>query len=181
MPSPGEIYPPDLLDRIESRTVAGEWEGTVWRHMFADHPPSVVNVRGARWNPPTVGAIYTSLSRETALAEADYMIAMQPLRPRAERKLYELQVTIERVVDLTDPTDLEALGVSEEALGSIDMAPCRYVGEMVNWFGFGGLIVPSARHTGSNLVIYEGNLGERFSFEIVSCTLISAPDTPETP
>ncbi len=175
MPSSGRIYPPDLLDRIEAREVGG-WEGTAWRHMFGDFPPTRVNVRGARWNPPTVGAIYASLSRETALAEADYYIAMQPLRPSVERRVYELHVAIERVVDLTDRADLAALGVNEEAVGSNDMAPCRLVGEMVSWLGYGGMLVPSARATGSNLVIYEGNLGESFGFDEVSCTVIPEPE-----
>jgi RES domain. len=44
----------------------------------------------ARWNPAGVAAIYASLTREGALAEAEHQIAIQPIRPRARRSLYPL-------------------------------------------------------------------------------------------
>jgi RES domain-containing protein len=46
--------------------------------MFGDYPPDAENILGARWNPPGVAAIYTSLTREGALAEAEHQIAIQP-------------------------------------------------------------------------------------------------------
>lgn len=51
--------------------------------MFGDYPPDAENTRGARWNPAGVAAIYTSLTREGVLAEAEHQIAIQPIRPRA--------------------------------------------------------------------------------------------------
>ena len=38
------------------------------------------NTRGARWNPPGLAAIYTSEERDTAIAEGQHAIDMQPLR-----------------------------------------------------------------------------------------------------
>jgi RES domain-containing protein len=63
-------YPPELLDRLQALTPA-PWSGQVFRHMFGSYPPDAENTRGARWNPPGVAAIYTSLTREGALAEAE--------------------------------------------------------------------------------------------------------------
>ncbi len=95
------IYPPEMLDILQS-AVMSAFEGVVYRHMFADYPPSLSNTAGARWNPPLVPAIYTSRERETSLAEAEYAIATQPLRPKAKRTLYTLRVALKNVVDLTD-------------------------------------------------------------------------------
>jgi RES domain-containing protein len=64
------IYPPDMLDILQSATVSA-WDGTVYRHMFGSHPATRSNTEGARWNAPGLEAIYTSCERETALAEAD--------------------------------------------------------------------------------------------------------------
>jgi len=60
------------------------WSGSVWRHAFADDPPDKANGRGARWNPPGTDALYASLERDTAIAEAEHQMAMQPARPRAD-------------------------------------------------------------------------------------------------
>jgi hypothetical protein len=42
--------------------------------------------------PSGVAAIYTSLAREGALAEAAHQIAMQPIPPRARRTIYTLEL-----------------------------------------------------------------------------------------
>lgn len=57
---------PTILARLAALD-AGPWSGEVWRHTFADSPPDKRNVRGARWNPPGVEALYTSLDEATAL------------------------------------------------------------------------------------------------------------------
>lgn len=72
------LYPPELLDRLQAITPA-PWAGQAFRHMFGDYPPDAENTRGARWNPPGVAAIYTSLARDGALAEAEHQIAVQPI------------------------------------------------------------------------------------------------------
>jgi hypothetical protein len=72
-----------LLAEFETR----EWEGQVWRDTFADYPVNRTNLRGARWNPAGVEALYVSLSRETALAEAEHQFDIQPLRPTATRSI----------------------------------------------------------------------------------------------
>ena len=78
------FYDHELLDALQSLGSV-VWQGLVYRHMFANYPPHLENRRGARWNPPDVPAIYTSLERQTVLAEAEHHIASQPLLPRAAR------------------------------------------------------------------------------------------------
>lgn len=132
---------------------AGPWSGQVWRHTFADSPPDKRNVRGARWNPPGLEALYASLDEATAIAEADYLIAVQPLRPRATRTLHRLEIALRSVVDLGDPSLLERLGVDEQALVSDDHAACQAVGAAAAFLHLDGIIVPSARSPGHNIVI----------------------------
>jgi hypothetical protein len=68
------IYEPQFLDFLQEQE-GGNWDGEVFRHMFADYPPHRENTGGARWNPSGVAAIYTSLKRATALAESEYQIS----------------------------------------------------------------------------------------------------------
>jgi RES domain-containing protein len=70
--------------------------------MFADYPPDRENTLGARWNPPGVPAIYTSLSRDGVVAEAEYQLSMEPLRPKVRRTVYELSVRLSSVLDIND-------------------------------------------------------------------------------
>jgi RES domain-containing protein len=135
--------------------------------MFADYPPSRANTLGARWNPPDVAAIYTSVAREAALAEADYHISLQPFRPRVKRTVYEIRVALANVVDLQSKELLAGLGVGEAELQSDDHSACRLVGGGVAWLGHDGLLVPSARHAMSNLVIFPTAQMPDAEFEVI--------------
>jgi hypothetical protein len=121
------VYSPELLDLLQAIDPA-PWTGQAFRHMFGDHPPDAENTRGARWNPPGIAAIYTSLTRGGALAEAEHQIAIQPIRPRARRTVYTLEITLASVLDLTDPALLQNLGVGPAELAADDMIACRQLG-----------------------------------------------------
>jgi RES domain-containing protein len=153
-----EKFEPDraLLDRL-SALEPRAWSGTVWRHTFADNPPDKTNARGARWNPPGVEVLYTSLDRSTAIAEADHLIEIQPVRPRAKRTIHRLEIGLKFLLDLSDRALLATLGVDDEALSSDDHSRCRAVGGAAAFLHFDGIIVPSARTPGHNIVIlFEG-------------------------
>lgn len=168
------IYPPEMLDILQSAAVSS-WAGTVYRHMFGALPPARSNTTGARWNAPPLGAIYASCERETALAEAEYYIVSQPLRPKARRMLYTIRVSLKNVADLTAPGLLPLLGITDDVLTGSDQLPCRLIGGAVNWLGHDGLLVPSARRVGgTNLVIYQQDPSTDV-FEITSEEIIS-PD-----
>jgi RES domain-containing protein len=151
------VHDPALLDALE-RLDTERWAGRVYRHMLGSAPPELANERGARWNPPGTSALYTSLAETTAKAEGDHVIAMQPVPPRATRTVYELDVSIENLLDLTDAGRLAAIGVTEEDFESIPWEPCQRVGGAVAWLGYDGLLIPSVRDSdGSNLVIFTAN------------------------
>jgi RES domain-containing protein len=165
------VYPPELLDLLQEAQV-GALEATVYRHMFADYRPDLANTRGARWNPPDVPAIYTSLQRETALAEAEFRISLDAFRPRVKRTLYELRIELGEVLDLSSREELLAVGVGEAELTSDDPQACQLVGGAVAWLGCDGLLVPSARHDGTNLVIFPAAQDPDALFEVTHTELV---------
>jgi RES domain-containing protein len=112
------IHDPALLDVLE-RFSAERWAGRVYRHILGSASPELVNERGARWNPPGTPALYTSLAETTAKAEGNHVIAMQPVPPRAKRTIYELDVSVAKLLDLTDAKRLNSVGVPDEDLASI--------------------------------------------------------------
>ena len=151
-------YDPVLLDALEALP-APDWQGRVWRHMFNDYTPDRVNTSGARWNPPGVGAIYTALLRQTALAEGQHAIDSQTRRTYAKRVLYEVEVSVAALVDLTPPGALAAVGLTIDDVLADSHDACQRVAGAAAWLERGGLLVPSARHAGSNLVILVNGLG----------------------
>ncbi len=159
------VDPAELLERLAALPPE-PWQGTAFRHMFGSYPPDRENTSGARWNPAGVAAIYTSLSRAGALAEAEHQIAVQPIPPRAQRSLYELEVALGGVFDLTDLALLAELGIDQNALGADDMLACREVGAAAASLNCGGILVPSARAEATNLVIFAANLGAEARFDV---------------
>ncbi len=150
----------DLLDAIAALPVIG-FDGGTWRHMFGDNPPELANTGGARWNPPGVDAIYSSLERETAIAEGDYRLQLEPIRPRAKRTVYRLTVRLASVVDLRSPEVRRRLGLSDADLADLTMSKTSAVGGAVEWLGHDGMLVPSMRAEGTNLVIFPNRMEER--------------------
>ena len=122
--------------------------------MFAAYRPDQENTLGARWNAPEVPAIYTSLDRDVVIAESEHQIRAQPNRPWAKRSIYRIAVALENVVDLTDWSVLRRLKLSPDMLQDVDLSRCQQIGSAAEHLGHDGLLVPSARVEGTNLVIY---------------------------
>lgn len=166
------IHDPDLLDAME-RLGSESFEGvTVWRHMFNDNPPELSNTRGARWNPAGLAAIYTSEERETAIAEGQHAIDLQPLRPRARRYVYELRVSARKVLRIR-PADFSVLGLDPSDLASDDHAACQRVGAHAAFLGYDAIVVPSARRDGSNVIIFVNAPAAEAVFERINREEIS--------
>lgn len=161
----------DLLNRLQD-IEPSSWTGIAFRHVFGENDPLRENTRGARWNPPEVPAIYTSLSRDGALAEADFLLSLQTPRPRVNRTIYQVEVDLGSVVDLSDPRVLARLGVSAQALHEIDWSVCQPIGAGVEWLGNDGLIVPSARSVGRNLVIFPNQMKANSKLSILDTEVI---------
>jgi len=125
------VHRVELLDALE-QAPSRSLETTAWRHMFGERPPDQENTAGSRWNPAGVAAIYLSLTRDGVIAEGDHSITVQPFRPRARRFVYAVALTIENVLDLSDPIDLARTGLSDADLAADDHTACREVGAVTS-------------------------------------------------
>jgi len=125
----------------------------VFRYTFGDTPALRENTLGARWNPPDVAAIYTSLKHETLLAEMEYRLGLDPVTPTRPANIFKIKVVLGRVVDLRDPQLFRNLGIDPRAYSDDDLGMCQRIGRTVEWLECEGLMVPSARHAGANLVM----------------------------
>ena len=143
-------YPRALLERLGALP-ARAWSGRTFRWTFPGTPPDRANSRGARWNPPGIAALYTSLSRDGVLAESNYLISAQGIAPTRARHIHTFELSLRSVLEVTDRMLLARLGVDEDALGSVDLSNCQRVGGAVERLGHDGLVVPSARSAADNL------------------------------
>lgn len=159
------------LENVLATLQSVAWSGRVHRVMLNDYPPDRENTQGARWNPPDVAAIYTCFEPAVCIAEVEYNLTHQPrpVRPDLRKTLYEIEVTLAAVVDLTPLLPrLEEIGLGMAQLFADDMKASQEIGRLVTWFGYDGLIVPSARFEGRNLVIYPGRANENYTFAAIS-------------
>jgi RES domain-containing protein len=135
--------------------------------MFGTFSPERQNSRGARWNPPETPAIYTSLTRETVLAEADYYINLQPFRPRAVRKIYRIDIALHSVLDLSSWESLASLGIDRSAFSALNYIGTQMIGGAAEWLKHDGILVPSARGPGINLVIFPNQQSQDYRFQVL--------------
>jgi RES domain-containing protein len=151
---------------------AQPWHGTLYRVMLGDYPADRENVVGARWNPPGVGAIYTSELAATAIAEVDYHLRQQsqPIRRDLKRTLYEIHVELGAVVDLAQSLSrLAKIGIDETKLMADDMQISQAIGKTITWLDRDGLRVPSMRAAGCNAVVYPSWAKEElYRFSVIS-------------
>lgn len=156
-------FDPNLLDALEASEV-GRVEGTVWRQIV--DPTSVMrpNQRGGRWNRPGTEALYCSLTPETATAEIDHLVNSQPVPITRQRRTFAMDVRLSRVVDLRSETWAQHLTAPYDPT---DVPQCQAIGAAVAWLECGGLIVPSQRYEGDNLIIFVANLDHDDSLEPV--------------
>ena len=150
---------PELLERLEG-CAQRPFEDTVFRVAWADASPTQgSSVARGRWNSPGSGfeVLNTSLTSECAAAEFEAFWSLFEQRPDRPALNWTVKVRLERVVEL-DFEQLEELGVRRSDYEGRDYSRTQEVSDGLNYLGCDGLIVPSARHEGRNLVVYIQNL-----------------------
>lgn len=171
------IYDPELLDKLQE-VEPGPWAGRVYRYMFGEQEPTRPNTRGARWNPPGVAAIYTTLDTDTLKAEIEYRLQLDVVRPRVSPQLYTIEIELSEVLDLSTRGVLQHLGLTDEQLAGVDYRACQEIGGAVAWLEHDGLLVPSARRSGGvNLVIFPTSQGADAKFELIESTELPLTET----
>lgn len=115
---------------------------------------------GGRYNPPNqFAALYTSLAAATAAEEVARGLRLRGIDPEQFPEgaywVYELEVKLEAVLDLTDPDVLRRSGIQRALLTGADVIPTREIAAQARELGYQALLVPSAaRPDTKNLVIF---------------------------
>jgi RES domain-containing protein len=131
-------------------------------------------IRGGRWNPAGLVALYAAFQATTVRAE---LARGAERRGLPEESIYPVVlVEIEvgaQVIDLSDPARLEALGIASPFSVLAPIEVTQKIGRAAARQSVGALIVPSVVTRGDNAVIFPDNLGG--DVEVVRKRRVSSP------
>jgi RES domain-containing protein len=122
---------------------------------------------GGRFNPPNeFAALYTSLDRTTAANEVARGLRQRGIDPGQFPEgawwVYELEVSLESVLELTDVDVLQKSGLERDSLTGSDVNATRQIAAEARAQGYEALLVPSAAVSGSkNLIIFPDKVSSR--------------------
>ena len=167
-----------------SSLTAVSFERSVYRAVVERFKDKVLSTEGNRFFPGRYhlsgegGILYTSLTKEIALKE----IERHANRTMLQGKLVmaEINIMLDKVLDLTQESTLKILGLSKNDLISSDYSITHAISMTARQAGLRGLIVPSATSAGDNLIIFENNLGKGCLIEIDDISLVNRQvDSPK--
>lgn len=153
--------PKALLDAIESQAPIS-FRGDLWRVVTDGFDPLRPSRAGGRWDDGSFDVLYTSTARDGALAESWFHATKgQPLVPsKITKRLYQIEAELYRVLDLSEDGKLASLGVNMATYGRLsylqrteEYLSLQQIGEVAFFHEYEAIIVPSARHPATNVVI----------------------------
>lgn len=149
----------ELLDALESRP-SEAFSGETWRVTAKGRDALRPSTAGGRWSPAgEFEVLYTSLARAGALAEIGYRLSLEPVWPsRLEHELHRITARTANSLRFADVGGLSALGVDVRRYASFDYAVTQAIAAAAFFLEFDGLIVPGARSSELNLVIFTEKL-----------------------
>jgi len=154
----------DALEAIGAETFASQ----VWRVTRKGRDPLRPGAAGGRWSlPGGFEVLYTSLEKAGALAEVGFRLSLEPVWPsRLQHEIHALSARLGRALRLADLGKLQTLGVDTARYAGFDYAATRAIAAAAHFLEFDGLIVPSARHTCLNAVIFPDRLNGNAGIEV---------------
>ena len=130
--------------------------------MREGRDPLACRRSGGRWDDGTFDVLYTSETRETAIAERRFHLHRgQPIPPsRVRYELCELAVELGSVIRFPDLEALAAAGLDTASYGRLSYAErareyprSQDIAEACAFLGADGIVVPSAREPMCNNVV----------------------------
>ncbi len=153
--------PKALLDAIGAETPVG-FRGSVWRVVTEGFDPLRPSRAGGRWDDGSFDVLYTSESRDGAVAESWFHAAKGlPIVPsKVAKRLYQIKAELHRVLNLAGDGKLTSLGMNMATYGRLsyvqrvqEYPSLQQIGEVAFFHEYEALIVPSARWPAANVVI----------------------------
>lgn len=142
-----------------------EFVGDGFRHLSPRHDPlsgEGARLHGGRFNPPgSFPVLYICRTRACAAAELRRLgespaIGVEGLLPRY---LYHYEVSLDRVLDLTDGEVQAEVGLSLGVLTGPDWQACQGLGVIVHALGINAIVSPSATGVDEVLAVFPQHLG----------------------
>lgn len=164
------------LERIAGAGVI-EVDGVFERHTSMRVRSLTGSAGGGRWGPRRAySVLYLGRPSDSVVVEAyrhlvdadlDGMMAASMVGPR---RLYTVNVRVGRILDLTNPDNLDAVGLTEADLRSEvgDYDRCHAVGRAAHQLELGGILAPAATQLGFTLAVFETHLRATDRLEVVS-------------
>lgn len=153
--------PQALLDAIEIETPM-KLSARLWRVVTDGRDPLQPGRAGGRWDDGSFDVLYTSSDRDGALAETWFHMARgQPIPPsKPKKRIHQIEVELNRVLDLSGDGRLAALGVDMKHYGRLsyfqrggEYPTTQQIGEVAFFYEYEAIIVPNARWPTSNVVL----------------------------
>lgn len=169
------VRDPALLDALEKMRQS-PYRGTVWRSVREGRDPLACWRSGGRWDDGSFDVLYTSETREVALAERRFHLYQgQPIPPSKVRyEMFELRVSLEAVVTFDSLEALRTVGLEIGRYGQLayfereqEYPRSQEIAEACSFLGADGILVPSARDLGANNLVVFCDQETRIEKEIV--------------
>lgn len=135
------------------------FSGAVWRVTPQGRDPLLAGKSQSRWCNGTFDVLYTSLTRQGALAEIFALYSSQPVFPSKIRSVaHTIEASSGQTLRLVDLAALENLGVRTQNYSEREYGRTQEIADAAYFLGFSGLLVPSARWHGENLVLFTDHI-----------------------
>jgi RES domain-containing protein len=154
MPGARKPRDPILLDALDSFARVS-YAGETWRVVRHGRDPLQGSASGGRLDPTLFDVLYTSLVREGAAAEVHFHLSRQPVFPsRIKHGLHRIRVRTEKTLRLPDLDAMVPFGVDPARYREILYEPTQEIGDAAYFLGFDSIIVPNARSSCDNLILF---------------------------
>lgn len=155
MPFQDRVHDRELLDMLEQRDSA-PFQDEVWRVVRTRRDPMRGSTANGRWGAAgEFEVLYTACDRDGALAEIGYRMSLEPIWPsNIHHEVHRVDVTLDRVLDLTDFKLLAQFGIHEESYEGHRYDTEQAVSAAARFLELQAILVPNARYMGNNLVVY---------------------------
>ena len=151
----GRAHDRAVLDALEA-TPSQAFNGQTWRVTRKGSDPLGGSTAAGRWNPPgEFEVLYTSLERDGAIAEIGHRLSLEPVWPtRVQHDVHRIAVEAQRTLRFADLASLSPLGVEIGRYETFDYSETQAIGAAAYFLEFDGLVLPSARFSCLNLVVF---------------------------